>query len=327
MLLAQPFDLVEQRRVGFRRLARERALQRPSEVEQRRLQLGRDPLAGGGAQLNLAGEHELDPEQALDDGLVHLAGQVHPLLQLAGLGLLVGGQPGERRQRGGLAQRPEQVALGVAQRRPVGAAVGQDHAEPAVGGRHRRAHERRLADQVAELRRHALGHRARDLDHAVLDQRLARHRHRLDRHRDVSEHLERDPVRTRGADPAARAVVAEDHGAVHVGEPAGGLAQAAVERLAGGVGLDAREEFDERLQCIDPDRGLLRDRMALHVGNATRPGCDPPRRDQTRGGPGATGAARRTTNRSAGPACRRPSASSDPVESMKVTSARSSVTA
>ena len=283
--------------LGLRRLARQRALQGAAQVEQRGLQLGRDPLARGRAQLDLAGEHELDPEQALDHGLVHLAREVHPLLQLAGLGLLVGRQAREGGERGGLAQRPQQVALGVAQRRAVGPAVGEDHAEPAAGGGHRRAHERRLADQVLELVRHALGHRARDLDHAVLDERLARHRHGLDGHLGVGEDLERDPVRAGGADAPARAVVAEDHGAVHVGEPAGGLAQAAVERVAGRVGLDAREQLDERLERVDADRRLLRDRVALHAVNATRPACGPPRRARTRAGRRATGGGRRTTSR------------------------------
>ncbi len=147
----------------------ERALERAAQVEERGLQLRADPLARGGAELGLAGEHELDAEQALDHRLVHLAREVHPLLQLAGLGLLVGRQAREGGERGGLAERPQQVALGVAQRRAVRAAVGEDHAEPAAGGGHRRADERRLADQVAELGRHALGRRAGDLDHAVLD--------------------------------------------------------------------------------------------------------------------------------------------------------------
>ena len=54
---------------------------------------------------------------------------------------------------------------------------------PAPAGRQRRADERRVVEQVAE----ALGQLARDrlgvhLDHAVLDQRLARDRRRLDGH-------------------------------------------------------------------------------------------------------------------------------------------------
>ena len=87
-------------------------------------------------------------------------------------------------------------------------------------------------DQVAELVRDALGHRAGDLDHAVLDQRLARDRHGLDRHLGVGEDVERDAEGARGAHAPARAVVAEDHRAVHVREPARRLAQAAVEGVA-----------------------------------------------------------------------------------------------
>src|SRR3954468_15821037 len=49
VLAPQALDLLEQGRVGLRRLAAERALQRPSEVEERGLQLGADARAGRGA--------------------------------------------------------------------------------------------------------------------------------------------------------------------------------------------------------------------------------------------------------------------------------------
>ena len=113
----QPLDLLQQRGLRLGGGAAERALQRAAQVLQRGLQLRADALARGGAELGLAGEHELDAEQALDHRLVDLAREVHPLLQLARLGLLVRGQAGEGGQRGGLAERVEQVALGVAQRR------------------------------------------------------------------------------------------------------------------------------------------------------------------------------------------------------------------
>src|SRR5690349_2662289 len=137
VLLLQARDLFQQRRVRLGRAAAERSLQGPAEVEQRGLQLGSDALAGFGTQLRLAGEHELDPEQALDHGFVDLTREVHPFLQLAGLGLLVGGEAGERGKRGGLAERVEQRSLRAGQRRAAGPAIGQDHAEPAARGGHR----------------------------------------------------------------------------------------------------------------------------------------------------------------------------------------------
>ena len=219
-----------------------------------------------GRELGHAAEHELDAEQALDDRLVDLAREVHALLQLAGLGLLVGGLAGEGGERGGLAERPQQVTLGVPQRRAVRPAVGEDHAQPAAGGGHRRAHERRLADQGLVLLRDALDHRARELHHAVLDQALARDRHGLDRHLRVGEELERDAEAAGRADAPPCAVVAEDHRAVHVGEPACGLAQAAVEGVAGRVRLDAREQLDERLERVDRDRRLAGHGVTLHPG-------------------------------------------------------------
>src|SRR4051812_24422824 len=187
VLAPQPLDLLQQGRLRLRRLAAERALERSAQVEERGLQLGADALARGGAQLRLAGEDELDPEEALDDGLVDLAREVHALLQLARLGLLVGGQAREGGERGDLAERPQQVALGIAERRAVGAAVAEDHAEPAARGGHRRDHERALLDEALELVRDALGHRAGDLDHAVLDERVARDGDGLHRHLGVGE--------------------------------------------------------------------------------------------------------------------------------------------
>jgi hypothetical protein len=100
VLSPEALDLLEQGRLGLGRRAAERALERAPQVLQRGLELGADALPRRRAELRLAGEHELDAEQALDHGLVHLAREVHPLLQLAGLGLLVGGQAGERGQRG-----------------------------------------------------------------------------------------------------------------------------------------------------------------------------------------------------------------------------------
>ena len=60
---------------------------------------------------------------------MHLAREVHTLLQLAGLGLLVGRLAGEGSERGGLAERPQQVALGV-ERAAAGRACGRTGSRP-----------------------------------------------------------------------------------------------------------------------------------------------------------------------------------------------------
>ena len=60
----------------------------------------------------------------------------------------------------------------------------------------------------------------------------------------------------RGAHAAVRLVVAEDHRAVHRGEPADRLAERRVEAVGRSVGLDAGEQLDERLERIDGDGGL-----------------------------------------------------------------------
>ena len=88
--------------------------------------------------------------------------------------------PRERGERGGLAERPQQVALLVGER-PGLARVRQDHAEPAA--RRARAACRRGwtgATQLAELLRDLVGDVAGHLDDPVLLQRLARDGRGLD---------------------------------------------------------------------------------------------------------------------------------------------------
>ena len=95
-------------------------------------------------------------------------------------------------------------------------------------------------------------------------QRLARDRRRLDGHARVREALEVEPEGARGAHPAVRLVVAEDHRAVHRGQPADRLAERRVEAVGGAVGLDARQQLDERLERVDAhDRRTLLARRRL----------------------------------------------------------------
>ena len=142
------------------------------------------------------------------------------------------------------------------ERRAARPAVRQDDPEPAPGGRHRRAHQRRLAEQVAvlvgDLRRVVVA----DLDHAVLLERLARDRRRLDGQVRILEQLEVDPVGARGVHPPACVVVAEDHRPVHRRDAAGRLAETAVEVVGRAVDLHARQQLDERLERVDRDGGL-----------------------------------------------------------------------
>ena len=63
-----------------------------------------------------------------------------------------------------------------------------------------------------------------------------------------------DAVRAGRPHPAADLVVAEDHRAIHRGQRAGRLAEAAVERVRRRVVLDAREQLDEHVECVDADR-------------------------------------------------------------------------
>jgi hypothetical protein len=65
---------------------------------------------------------------------VDLARQVQPLAQPPGALLLAGRVARSRDQRGGLAERPQQVALAVGELEAAAAAVSADHAvRPARG--------------------------------------------------------------------------------------------------------------------------------------------------------------------------------------------------
>jgi hypothetical protein len=81
----------------------------------------------------LRAEHQRDSEQPLDHPLVQLARQVDARREQAGAALLAGRDPHARRERRGLAERPQVVALGVRELEAGAAAVGEDHAEPAAG--------------------------------------------------------------------------------------------------------------------------------------------------------------------------------------------------
>jgi hypothetical protein len=197
--------------------------------------------------------------------------------------VLVGGQPRVRGERGDLAQSPQRLALAVAQRRAARSAIGQDHPEPAPGGRHRRADERRLAQQVAVLLRHLRRVVVADLDDAVLLERLARDRRRLHGQVRVLEDLELDPVGAGGVHAPAGVVVAEDDRAVHRGDPAGRLAEAAVEVVGLAVDVRSRQKLDERLERVDRDGGLGMTHPQTDPNPRSRAAPDHPHRPGNRG--------------------------------------------
>ena len=132
-------DLLGERRAGRGRGAAERALHRGAQVAERLLDLlGAAPprlLVEG----LVAGERERDAEQALDDALVDLAGEVDALLERDGALVLARRRARHRRQRRHLAEDPQHLALGGGQRRAVAAAVAEDRAEPAPARGDRRA--------------------------------------------------------------------------------------------------------------------------------------------------------------------------------------------
>ena len=81
--------------------------------------------------------------------------------------------------------------------------VGEDDAERAVGGGHRRAHQpRRLGHERRELLGHLAAEIADHLDHPVLADGLRGDRRRLDGHVGARERLD---VHAVGARPRARA--------------------------------------------------------------------------------------------------------------------------
>ena len=230
--LAQPLDLLLQRRRPSR------ATMRPSGRCSARRR-SRSPacsstghaLARLARQRRVARDDEQHAEQPLDHALVHLAREVDPLLQLARAapaGTSRGAPPrraptvlpsvhSRLRSSSESGRRGRRSARITPLQRPP----AESGTQTSVG----------VVEQVAE----ALGHLARDrlgvhLDHAVLDERLARDRRRLDGDvRAARSGVEVDAEGARRAHAAARLVVAEDHRAVHRREPADRLAERGVE--------------------------------------------------------------------------------------------------
>src|ERR1700733_4537688 len=85
---ADAVELGRERRAGLGGQRRERALERTAQVAQRLLHLNPAPLALGTVERLLGTECERHPEQALENALVDLAGEVEPLAESASAFLL-----------------------------------------------------------------------------------------------------------------------------------------------------------------------------------------------------------------------------------------------
>src|SRR3954452_11539324 len=155
-------------------------------------------------------EDEPQGEEPLRDLLVQLAGEGHALGEVTGALLVPRG--GARRGGEGrdLPERPERVALGVAER-AVGLALAHDDPVPGAARGHRRAHEVPRLQAGDELRGHVLVEVAVRLDDAVLGERRARDGNVERADARALEGLDRDVVRARGADRPRPLVPHEHH--------------------------------------------------------------------------------------------------------------------
>ena len=122
----------------------------PSEGRRARPGARRGTSGAGPRTERLAGaEREDEAEQALHHAIVDLAGQLDPLVQLAGSLVLAGRALDARRERREAPQGQHRLALLLAQLEPPAAAVGEDHSEPAPARRDRAAGQRRDPGEAA----------------------------------------------------------------------------------------------------------------------------------------------------------------------------------
>src|SRR5262249_55719798 len=155
-------DLVRERRCRWPSNATERLLQRLFELAKRALDLRGCAAAFLGRELAFAVERHGDAEQPLHHSVVNLACDVDPLPQLARPLALERRDAGRSGERCRLAQRPQQVVLTLAERRPA-LAIGKRNADPAAGCGERDADEG-PAQERAEAFWHVVGRRRPDLD-------------------------------------------------------------------------------------------------------------------------------------------------------------------
>ena len=217
-------------------------------------------LARLGGQVAVAVERHRDAEQALDHALVDLAREVDPLLELArGLGL-GGDDPRHRGQRRRLAERPQQVALGVVERRLGQQPVGEDHADRAPGGAPSARRRAAPARGTAPRTRREPGRATSPTISTTRSSRSACAAIGAD---STVTWAPANCSRSSPCAPAARtrrlaAVVAEDDRPAHPRQPADGLAQAVVEARRG---------------AGDPARTATAPRRTARAPRFRRPAC------------------------------------------------------
>jgi len=251
VLGAQPIELGDERRAGRLGGAAQRLGHGRAQFAERGAHLGRAARPRLGAQRLLGGQRQRHAEQALHDALVDPPGEVDALLQLTGALAVVGRDPRRRRERERLAEDPQQVAARLVDRRGAWIGLGEDDAEPAPGRDDRHVDDRVLADELGEVLGDVVPVVAELLDDAVLGERLARDRRRLDGHVAGREAVQPDAVRSGGVHAAARVVVAEDDGPLHVRQPADRLRQARVELRRAEILVGLREDVVEQLERGD----------------------------------------------------------------------------
>src|SRR5207248_11422656 len=129
-----------QRRQVLRWQGRERTLERPAQIADRLLHLDAAPLSFRRTERLRCAERQRHAEQPLQYPLVDLARQVEPFAETSRALLLPSDVARGGHQRGGLAERPQQVALTVGELERSPAPIGADNAVRAAGGAQRRAH-------------------------------------------------------------------------------------------------------------------------------------------------------------------------------------------
>ena len=261
----QPSQLLAQGRAGVEAGRRQRLGEGVAQVVQRALHLVGAALTDLLAERTLGAQHQRHAEQALHHALVDFAGEVDAGLEQARATLLARGDPHAGRERGGLAERPHRVALGLRELEAGAAAVGEDHPQPAPARGDRRAGEVLDAGHVRVARGHPALEVAGGLHHAVLRQRHLRDRGLLERAVDAAQQIR---PRSRGCPrhhELARLVVEQQAGALHARHVAQRHAEPVVEAGAAGAGVAV-----ELAQQLDDHVERVRARRGRHVECSTR---------------------------------------------------------
>ena len=141
VVAGEAVQLLAQRGVGGHGPGVQRPRQRLRRSEGGAELLGRAGALGR-AELGVGAEHERHPEQPLHHTVVHLTGEVDPLRRAAASARARPWPCARWRPARRSCPASTSCAARVGQVERPAAAVGEDHAQPAPAGRHRRAGER-----------------------------------------------------------------------------------------------------------------------------------------------------------------------------------------